>query len=40
MQILAALQTVAYLVVFEHIWGHQDTKYPDRPLSWAAQLNM
>jgi hypothetical protein len=40
MQILAALQAMDYTVVFEHIEGHQDTKYPDRPLSWAAQLNM
>jgi hypothetical protein len=26
-------------MAFEHVEGHQDTKYPDGPLSWAAQLN-
>jgi hypothetical protein len=39
MQILAYLQAFVAPVAFEHVEGHQDTKYPDEPLSWAAQLN-
>jgi hypothetical protein len=39
MQILASLQALLALVAFEHVEGHQDTKYPDEPLSWSAQLN-
>jgi hypothetical protein len=39
MQILASLQALLAPVAFEHVEGHQDTKYPDEPLSWAAQLN-
>jgi hypothetical protein len=40
MQILSALQAIGTKVLLEHVEGHQDTKYPDEPLSWAAQLNM
>jgi hypothetical protein len=40
MQILSAVQAGSLHVVFEHVEGHQDTKYPERPLSWAAKLNM
>jgi hypothetical protein len=40
MQIIAVLQTLESNVKFEHIEGHQDTTYPNQPLSWAAQLNM
>jgi hypothetical protein len=39
MQILSALQSLVAPVLFEHVEGHQDTKYPDKPLPWAAQLN-
>jgi hypothetical protein len=39
MQILASLQALVAPVAFEHVEGHQDTKYPDELLSWAAQLN-
>jgi hypothetical protein len=39
MQILASLQVLVVSVAFEHVEGHQDTKYPDEPLSWATQLN-
>jgi hypothetical protein len=39
MQILASLQALVAPVVLEHAEGHQDTKYPVEPLSWAAQLN-
>jgi hypothetical protein len=39
MQILAYLQALVAPVAFEHVEGHQDTKYSDEPLSWAAQLN-
>jgi hypothetical protein len=40
MQILAALQTLEAPVTFTHVEVHHDTKYPDRSLLWAAQLNM
>jgi hypothetical protein len=40
MQILEVLRAIESHVTFEHVEGHQDTKYPERPLSWAAQLNM
>jgi hypothetical protein len=40
MQILSAMQAGSLHVVFEDVEGHQYTKYPERPLSWAAQLNM
>jgi hypothetical protein len=33
MQILASLQALVAPVAFEHVEGHQDTKYPDEPLS-------
>jgi hypothetical protein len=39
MQILTSLQALVALVAFEHVKGHQDTKYSDEPLSRAAQLN-
>jgi hypothetical protein len=39
-QILSALlQSLVTPVIFEHVEGHQDTKYPNQPLQWAAQLN-
>jgi hypothetical protein len=37
MQILASLQALVAPVAFKHVEGHQDTKYPDEPLSWATQ---
>jgi hypothetical protein len=40
MQILSTLQAIGTKFILEHVEGHQDTKYPDEPLSWAAQLNM
>jgi hypothetical protein len=40
MQILMAIQALGGLVYLEHVEGHQDMKYPDKPLPWAAQLNM
>jgi hypothetical protein len=40
MQILEVLRALESPVTFKHVEGHQDTKYPERPLSWAAQLNM
>jgi hypothetical protein len=40
MQILSAMQAGGLQVVLEHVEGHQDTKYPERPPSWAAKLNM
>jgi hypothetical protein len=39
MQILASIQALASEVTFIHVEGHQDTKYPDKPLPWEAQLN-
>jgi hypothetical protein len=39
MQILAAVAALEGDVAFEHVEGHQDTKYPGRPLPRAAQLN-
>jgi hypothetical protein len=39
MQILAAVAALEADVAFEHVEGHQDTKYPGRPLPRAAQLN-
>jgi hypothetical protein len=39
MQILAAVAALEADVAFEHVEGHQDTKYPGRPLSRAAQLS-
>jgi hypothetical protein len=39
MQILAAVKVVGSNVDFEHVEGHQDTKYPGQPLSWPATLN-
>jgi hypothetical protein len=39
MQILTAIDAIGSPVVFEHVEGHQDTKYPDQPLSWEAQVN-
>jgi hypothetical protein len=39
MQILDAIDALGTAVCFEHVEGHQDTKYPDRPLPWEAQLN-
>jgi hypothetical protein len=39
MQILASIQSLASFVELEHVEGHQDTKYPGRPLPWEAQLN-
>jgi hypothetical protein len=39
MQILAALAAFHPKPIMCHVEGHQDTKYPDRPLSWDAQLN-
>jgi hypothetical protein len=39
MQILASLQALMAPVAFEHVEGHKDKRYPDEPLSWAAQLN-
>jgi hypothetical protein len=39
MQILTAVVAIDSPVVFEHVKGHQDTKYRDQPLSWEAQLN-
>jgi hypothetical protein len=38
-QILDAIDELGMAVCFEHVEGHQDTKYPDRPLPWEAQLN-
>jgi hypothetical protein len=32
MQILTAVDAIGSPVVFEHVEGHQDTKYPDQPL--------
>jgi hypothetical protein len=40
MQILMAIQALGGPVYMEHVEGHQDTKYPDKPLPWAATLNM
>jgi hypothetical protein len=40
MQILVAIQALGGLLALEHVEGHQDTKYPDKPLPWAAKLNM
>jgi hypothetical protein len=40
MQIISAVQAIGTKVLLEHVEGHQDTKYPHEPLSWAAQLNM
>jgi hypothetical protein len=40
MQIISVLQAISTKVLLDHVEGHQDTKYPDEPLSWAAQLNM
>jgi hypothetical protein len=39
MQILAVVAALEADVAFEHVEGHQDTKYPGRPLPRAAQLN-
>jgi hypothetical protein len=39
MQILSAIQAFADGVRLEHVGGHQDTKYPEQPLPWEAQLN-
>jgi hypothetical protein len=39
LQILAALDAFHPRPRLLHVEGHQDTKYPDRPLSWAARLN-
>jgi hypothetical protein len=39
MQIVASLHALVAHVAFEHVEGHQDTKYPYEPLSWAAHLN-
>jgi hypothetical protein len=39
MQILASIHALASDVTLEHVEGHQDTKYPGRPLPWAAELN-
>jgi hypothetical protein len=36
---VAAVDAIGSPVVFEHVEGHQDTKYPDQPLPWEAQLN-
>jgi hypothetical protein len=40
MQILEVVRALESPVTFEHVEGHQDTKYPERPLSWAAQLKL
>jgi hypothetical protein len=40
MQIRMAIQALGGIVYLEHVEGHQDTKYPDKPLPWAAKLNM
>jgi hypothetical protein len=39
MQILSAIQAIAADIKLEHVEGHQDTKYPEQPLPWEAQLN-
>jgi hypothetical protein len=39
MQILSAVKDLESHVDFEHVEGHQDTKYPGQPLPRAAQLN-
>jgi hypothetical protein len=39
MQILDALAAFHPRPTLYHVEGHQDTKYPDRPLPWNAQLN-
>jgi hypothetical protein len=39
MQILQAVTELESDVAFEHVEGHQDTKYPGRPLPRTAQLN-
>jgi hypothetical protein len=39
MQILSAVRALGSVVQFEHVEGHQDTKYPEKPLPWEAQLN-
>jgi hypothetical protein len=39
MQILAAVAALEADVAFEHVKGHQDMKYPGRPLPRVAQLN-
>jgi hypothetical protein len=39
MQILSTVDSLSPHVALEHVEGHQDTKHPDRPLSWAAELN-
>jgi hypothetical protein len=39
MQILDALAAFYPMPILCHVEGHQDTKYPDLPLPWNAQLN-
>jgi hypothetical protein len=39
MQILDALAAFHHRPSLCHVEGHQDTKYPGRPLPWNAQLN-
>jgi hypothetical protein len=39
MQMLQAVTELDSDVDFEHVEGHQDTKYPGRPLPQAAKLN-
>ena len=39
MEIMAALHSFPTIPVLHHVEGHQDSKYPMRPLSWEAQLN-
>ena len=39
MQIVNSIRKMTITPVLQYVEGHQDTKYPDRPLLWEARLN-
>ena len=39
MEIVSSLRSFSPIPVLHHVEGHQDSKYPNRPLSWEARLN-